>query len=55
MLGAFFGLLLLNCFNNGMTVMNVDPYWQTVASGALLLIALMLDFVSLRRQEKKLL
>ncbi len=55
MLGAFFGLLLLNCFNNGMTVMNVNPYWQTVASGALLLIALMLDFISMMRKERKLL
>ena len=54
MLGAFFGLLLLNCFNNGMTVMGVDPYWQTVASGALLLIALMFDFVSIVRREKSL-
>ena len=55
MLGAFFGLLLLNCFNNGMTVMGVNPYWQTVASGALLLIALMFDFISMVRKEKKLL
>lgn len=54
MLGAFIGLLLLNCFNNGMTVMNVDPYWQTVASGALLLIALMFDYISMIRREKKL-
>lgn len=54
MLGAFFGLLLLNCFNNGMTVMNVDPYWQTVASGALLLIALMFDFIGMIRREKRL-
>jgi ribose/xylose/arabinose/galactoside ABC-type transport system permease subunit len=53
-LGAFIGLLLLNCFNNGMTVMGVDPYWQTVASGALLIIALLFDFVSMLRKEKNL-
>ncbi len=37
-----------------MTVMGVNPYWQTVAGGALLLIALMFDFVGMVRREKSL-
>ena len=54
MLGAFFGLLLLNCFNNGVQLIGLNPYWQTVASGGILLIALFFDFVSTVRKEKQL-
>lgn len=54
MLGAFFGLLLLNCFNNGMTIMGIDPFWQTVASGILLLVALIFDYISVSRAAKRL-
>ena len=52
MLGCFLGLLIINSFNNGMLIMRVSPYWQGVASGVLLLIALALDFIS-NRQSKK--
>jgi ribose/xylose/arabinose/galactoside ABC-type transport system permease subunit len=48
--GAFIGILILNCFNNGMTIINVPPYWQTVASGALLLFALTLDYLTAKRR-----
>jgi len=51
MVGAFLGLLLLNCFNNGMTLIGMDPYWQIVASGALLLIALIIDYYSSRKKR----
>lgn len=51
MLGAFFGLLLLNCFNNGMTLVGLDPYWQTVASGAILLLALIIDYYSTKSKK----
>lgn len=50
--GALIGILILNCFNNGMTVINVPPYWQTIASGALLLIALAVDFMGVRKRRK---
>ena len=48
--GALVGILILGSFNNGMTVINVPPYWQTVASGTLLLIALAADFISMKRR-----
>ena len=51
MVGAFIGLLLLNCFNNGMTLVGLDPYWQTVASGALLLVALIIDYYNTRGKK----
>jgi ribose/xylose/arabinose/galactoside ABC-type transport system permease subunit len=50
--GALIGILILNCFNNGMTIVRVTPYWQTVASGALLLIALAIDFLRISRTKK---
>ena len=52
--GALKGILILNCFNNGMVVINVNPYWQTIASGILLLVALAVDFMTQRRRDKKL-
>ncbi|MDR0817587.1 MAG: ABC transporter permease [Clostridiales Family XIII bacterium] len=51
--GAFIGILILNCFNNGMTIINVPPYWQTVASGALLLFALTLDYLTAKRRHAR--
>lgn len=53
MFGCFLGLLVLSCFNNGMTVIGSSYYTQTIASGALLIVALFLDFVSERRRAKK--
>jgi ribose/xylose/arabinose/galactoside ABC-type transport system permease subunit len=50
--GALIGILILGCFNNGMTVINVSPYWQTIASGVLLLVALTVDFVGARKRAK---
>lgn len=52
--GALIGILILNCFNNGMTVIDVNPYWQTIASGILLLVALGVDFMTQRRRERNL-
>ena len=48
MLGCFLGLLIINGFNNGLAIMRLSPYWQNVASGILLLIALTIDFFAYR-------
>ncbi|MDR2358057.1 MAG: ABC transporter permease [Oscillospiraceae bacterium] len=47
--GAFIGLVMINAFNSGLTVVGVNPYWQTVASGALLLVALTFDYFNTKR------
>jgi len=52
MAGCFVGLLVLNTFSNGMTVMGISPYYQHVATGALLLFALTLDFLQKKQSEK---
>jgi ribose/xylose/arabinose/galactoside ABC-type transport system permease subunit len=47
--GAFAGLVLLNGFNTGLMNLGVTPYFTTVASGALLLIALTFDWFNAKR------
>ena len=42
--GAFVGLLVISTFTNGMTVNGISPYWQHVASGSLLILALTLEY-----------
>jgi ribose/xylose/arabinose/galactoside ABC-type transport system permease subunit len=48
--GALLGLIILSAFNNGISGVGIPPYWQQVASGALLLVALTFDYVSLRQK-----
>jgi len=52
MLGCFLGLLIINGFNNGLTIMRVTSYWQDVASGVLLLLALTIDFFTNKRTSR---
>jgi ribose/xylose/arabinose/galactoside ABC-type transport system permease subunit len=49
--GAFLGLIILNAFNNGISGVGIPPFWQQVASGVLLLVALTFDYLSLRQKE----
>lgn len=42
--GTFIGLLILQSFNVGLTIVNVQSFWQYVAKGALLLLALSFDY-----------
>lgn len=46
--GAFIGLLILNTFQIGMNVVGVNPFWVTVFSGILLLVALAVDFFQMQ-------
>ena len=43
MFGILVGILILNVFDNGMQLMSIPTYWQTVASGLLLIAALIYD------------
>ena len=49
-LGAVIGLLIMQVVNNGLVVVGVDPYWQTIATGAIMIIAVYIDI--LRRNAK---
>ncbi|MDR1299290.1 MAG: ABC transporter permease [Oscillospiraceae bacterium] len=51
--GAFMGLLVIKTFNKGMLMAGSNSFLTTVLSGALLLAALTLDYLSIRRQRKR--
>jgi ribose/xylose/arabinose/galactoside ABC-type transport system permease subunit len=41
--GTLFGILILATLNNGLILMNVQTFWQTIATGCVLLLAVVLD------------
>ena len=47
------GLLILQGFNNGLMMMNVPSFWQTVSRGLLLIAALAFDFIRTQNKKKK--
>ncbi len=49
-IGAVIGLLIMAVVNNGLVVIKLDPYWQTVAIGLIMIIAVAIDI--LRRRSK---
>lgn len=55
MLGALVGILILNVFENGMQLIGLSSYYQTIASGLLLLIALIYDRAMENRKQKRVL
>ncbi|MCL4394567.1 MAG: ABC transporter permease [Chloroflexi bacterium] len=48
--GAVLGLLIMQVVTNGLVVAKVDPYWQTVAVGLIMIAAVAIDV--LRRRSK---
>lgn len=42
-LGTLLGLMIIGVLNNGLTLMNITSYWQQVASGVLLIVAVSFD------------
>lgn len=53
--GTILGIILIQSFNTGLTMVNVPSFWQYVAKGALLLFALTTDYIRKQRREKELL
>lgn len=51
-LGTLLGVLILGVLNNGLTLLNVDSFWQDVARGGLLLAAVGFDQLRLRLLTK---
>ena len=42
--GCLLGLLIIQCFNNGLNFMGLSSFWQMVAKGLLLIGALLVDY-----------
>ncbi len=49
--GALIGLMILQGFNNGLLMLNVQSFWQTVARGLLLVAALTFDYIRNRKNK----
>lgn len=48
--GTFIGILFLGVLLNGMTLMNVSPYWQDIVRGGLILLAVLLNATLSKRR-----
>ena len=48
--GALLGALVMESLNNGMSLANMEPFWQYIVKGGVLVIAVWFDIIS---QEKK--
>lgn len=47
-IGTTLGVLIIGVLNNGLILLNVDPFWQEVARGALLIAAVSFDQLRIR-------
>ena len=54
MLGAFIGLMLLNCFKNGIDIIGCNEYVQILFNGVLLAAAMAVDFFNNMSRQKAL-
>lgn len=52
--GVFLGVVLISCFQTGLTVVGFNPYFQVIAKGLLLVAALVLDFYREKARIKSL-
>jgi ribose/xylose/arabinose/galactoside ABC-type transport system permease subunit len=52
--GAFVGMLLLNVFDNALTILSIPSFWNIAAQGLLLILALVLDNFNNARQNRAL-
>jgi ribose transport system permease protein len=50
--GAVLGIALLALIQTSLTLMDVGPYWQSLVTGMVLLIAVSLDFLSHRKSRQ---
>ena len=50
--GTLIGALIIGILNNGLNLMNVNSFWQTVVKGVVILLAVMLDFFRTRKKSK---
>jgi len=49
--GTILGILVLQGFTNGLLLMNIPSFWQYVARGVLLIVALSFDFIRNRKRS----
>jgi ribose transport system permease protein len=50
-IGAMLGALLMGVITNGLVLLGVNMYWQTVATGAIIIVVCALDSFSQREGD----
>lgn len=50
--GTFLGVLLIGVIVNGLTLLNVNPFWQQFVQGAVIFVAVLLDALNSRRLQR---
>lgn len=51
--GMFIGVLVIGCISNGLNLLHVNSYWQYVAKGGIILIAVYIDMYKTRKQNSR--
>ncbi len=51
LLGPLVGLFLINALKNMFQILDLNTYWNVVCQGVLLLLALFIDYVNIKRKE----
>jgi len=49
--GAILGALIMVSLDNGMSIMNMESFWQYIVKGAILILAVYMDISSRRRKK----
>lgn len=52
LLGSLIGVLILGVLQNGIILMRIEPYWQNVVVGLILITAVTLDVINNRKNEE---
>ncbi|HEY9525327.1 MAG TPA: ABC transporter permease [Thermopolyspora sp.] len=51
LIGTFIGVLLIGVINNGLTLLNVNPFWTQFIQGVVIFVAVLLDALNQRRPK----
>ena len=53
MYGVICGALVIGVLNNGMDLLNINGYWQQIAQGSIIVIAVVLDILRQRTANRR--
>ncbi len=50
--GTIIGVLVIGVLNNGLNLLNINSFWQLIAKGLVILLAVYIDMIKKRREVK---
>lgn len=50
--GTLIGVLIIGVMNNGLNLMGVSSYWQDVAKGVIIILAIYMDIIRNKKKVK---